>query len=96
MSQSMMKKLRKIVVRGDRKQLCKVVAPLSDSERQELVKDVLKLASTVNTCWGPDGSESSDQELDQDASSLLVEFESQNYADWRIPRWTVNLLVAAI
>lgn len=96
MSQSMMKKLRKIVVRGDRKQLCKVVAPLSDSERQELVKDVLKLASTVNTCWGPDGSESSDQELDQDASSLLVEFESQDYADWRIPRWTVNLLVAAI
>ena len=67
-------------------------------ERQSLANDAIAIAAPINEGWGPSGLKEERISDDPDGSrkALLQELGNQKYVDWRVPRWTANLLVAGL
>ncbi|TWU04409.1 DUF6493 family protein [Stieleria varia] len=90
--------LRDLVVQGDREKLCTLLDPLDEKQRSELKEEALEIGVAIDRYWGPGGLEIdiSNDALVESQRDLLKALDKQNYVDWRVPRWTVNLLVVAV
>ncbi|MGN6546906.1 MAG: DUF6493 family protein, partial [Aureliella sp.] len=88
--------LKAIIIKGDRGALCETLAPLNESERQALAHDALRMARAVDRGWGPSKSANAQEHQQGSGGSLLKALAAQKYPDWRCPRWTASLMVAAL
>ena len=95
MSELTIDDLQTIVIQGDRTELIRVVGPLDSDQREKLVAGVLAIAKFTNRDWGPGGLEDSFKD-DPNLAALRDGCTKQKYADWRVPRWTANLMALAI
>lgn len=89
---------RDLVIAGDREGLCLLADSLDEQQRTDLATEVIAMASAINECWG--GSGYKEDKIGDDPQGkrrdLLEAMCKVKYVDWRVPRWTVNLLVVAV
>lgn len=89
--------LRKLVIKGDRDDLCAAVAAFNETERKSLADDAIKLLQSIEKSWGPGTKRGGGPEEGENACpNLIKKMEKQDYFDWRLPRRAACVLVAAV
>ncbi len=86
-------KIQKLVIAGDRGSLCKLLAPLSEEQRQSLSAQAVELAGDIDEFWSPSFSKQSKAPADK--RSILDAIAANDYPDWRSPRWASQIVVVA-